>query len=112
MTSNNQLDILDVKDIMNPNLVNEIEMSNPYGLAIDDNKSLLFVCDGYNGLKVLDAENPSNTARVITHMGNFQTYDVILHRDMAHVIGTDGLSILSYNEDGVLNTLSKITLGN
>jgi hypothetical protein len=53
----NQLDILDISNLRNPNLIESYEMISPLGLGIDNNT--LFVCDG-DFLKVFNVENPNN----------------------------------------------------
>jgi hypothetical protein len=50
--SQNQLDVLDIKDITKPVLIKSYPMQEPAGLGLD--KNVLFICDGPAGLKVFD----------------------------------------------------------
>ncbi len=106
------LEIVDISDIMRPSTVEEVWMSNPHGLAIDNEDELVFVCDGTAGLKVY---NYSERGRVgqnkLAEVNDMQTYDVISFRNILHVIGTDGLRQYEYNSSGNLQTLSTIALG-
>lgn len=52
----NALMTYDVTDIKNPVLKNQIDLSGPYGLGVQD--SALYVCDGYYGLVVYDITKP------------------------------------------------------
>ncbi len=54
----NTLEILDVKDPLNPKLLMSRNMIEPKGLGIDNNK--LFICDGVGGLKVFDVNSSEN----------------------------------------------------
>ncbi len=54
----NALEVLDVKDPLNPKLLMSRNMIEPKGLGIDDNK--LFICDGVGGLKVFDVASSEN----------------------------------------------------
>ena len=45
------MDVIDVKDLENPQLIKTYPMTRPAGLAIDGNT--LFICDDISGLKVL-----------------------------------------------------------
>jgi len=51
-----QLNVVDIRDVTNPVLVGEQAMQAPEGLVIADNK--LFVCDGIAGLKQFDISDP------------------------------------------------------
>ena len=48
----NRLEVLDMNDPKHPKLIKRMEMWEPKGLAIHNNK--LFICDGTEGLKVFD----------------------------------------------------------
>ena len=51
-SSANRLEILDMHDPKNPKLIKRMDMWEPKGLAVHNNK--LFICDGTEGLKVFD----------------------------------------------------------
>ena len=100
-----ELDVLDISDILNPFEVSRYSMTSPRGLAIDQS-NILFVCD--NGLKVYDATDASSL-KVLETIGG-ETYDVIAYRNIAHVIGSEGLVQYEYDTQGNLQVLSTISL--
>src|SRR5690349_1183088 len=81
--TNNQLDVVDIQNILAPSLVKTYSMSNPWGLGKDGNT--LFICDGWNGLKVYDASNISDL-RLIKHIQTLETYDVIANNKKLLVV--------------------------
>lgn len=89
----NQLDILNIKDIMYPRLMRSYSMKNPFGLGIDSNT--LFVCDGDDGLKVYDVEDPMNIFRT-AQQRNLNAYDVIPQNGHLIMVGDSGLYQYSY----------------
>ncbi|MEX2597150.1 MAG: hypothetical protein WEC59_09510, partial [Salibacteraceae bacterium] len=107
----NQLDVLNINDIMSPDLLFSVEMSEPHGLDIDNQSELIFICDGNAGLKVFDFsvidELPQ---KMVSQQSGFKTYDIILSNNIAHVIGDGGLRQFSYSGQGVLTELSMIPL--
>lgn len=106
-----QLDILDITDIMNPEQIVTFNMSNPHGLDIDSENKILFVCDGFDGLKVYDFSDINNVAsNGLDHITGIETYDVIVNNGIAHVIGTDGLKQFTYDDNGKLLEISTISL--
>lgn len=66
--------VVDIKNIYQSQQINYMYFASPYGLGYDGNT--LFVCDGTNGLWVLDYTNPQNLT-TIAHIEHFTTYDVI-----------------------------------
>ncbi|NJL73976.1 MAG: hypothetical protein HC892_01915 [Saprospiraceae bacterium] len=86
---NNQLDIVDVKDLLNPRLLKTYPMSNPHGLSI--RKNILYLCDGESGLKSFDVTDPFNM-KALDHE-KIATYDAIAlpGSDLLMVIGKNGL---------------------
>lgn len=101
----NQLDILDIKDLFKPKLIATYPMQEPAGLGIDDN--ILFICDGKAGLKVFDFTNPKNI-KLLSWQSDFNTYDIIPLGAYAIVIGNDGLYQFDYKNPEKLILLSKI----
>lgn len=108
----NQMDVLDIENIMSPQLLTSVMMSNPHGLDIDSDNGLVFVCDGWDGLKVYDfASNVNQIANNrLQHLSGFDTYDIILNNGIAHVIGDNGLKQFNYDEEGNLQEISTIDL--
>jgi len=65
----NQLDVIDVSNVMNPTLMTTYQMDSPHGLAITGDE-ILYVCDGDSGLRVYNAEDPMDL-RQIHHENGF-----------------------------------------
>ena len=105
---NNQLDVLDVSDIMNPQLLHTYPMSNPHGLAVLDN--LLFICEGEHGLKVFDVTDISQIdENRYSHITGFHAYDAIALRGISLlVIGDDGFRQYDYSDPSNLELMSHI----
>ena len=81
----NELQIIDISDLSNPDLIKTYSMNNPKGMGIED--GVLYVCD--NGIKVYDATNTPNLQYQGFH--NISANDVIINDDVLIVIGNDGL---------------------
>jgi hypothetical protein len=104
-----QLDVIDIKDLQSPNLVQEYPMEEPYGLGIDD--SLLFVCDGVAGLKIYSAADPlSIDQHMIVRYKDIQAFDVIPLGEVLVMIGTDGLYQYDYSDPMNIHQLSVIPI--
>jgi len=103
----NQMDVVNVEDIYNPKLVRSYPLTNPHGL--DKRGNWLFVCDGKDGLKVLDATDPANVKLKKT-IAIKDTYDVICWGPVAIVSTAAG--IYQYNIEDVekITLLSKILI--
>lgn len=101
----NQLDVIDISNIVDPQLIKSYSMEDPKGLAIDGN--YLFVCNGYGGLEIFDASLPYNLQR-ISGVTGIESYDVILHNNVLILIGKDGLFQYNYEDIYNLELLSNI----
>ena len=85
----NQLDIVQVKDPVNPQKLAIHSMVHPHGLAVDGD--LLVLCEGTHGFKTI-ALLPNAELQNLAFITNHAAYDVILiSRDHAIIIGEDGL---------------------
>ena len=101
----NMLQVIDISNIVQPQVVSQYAMQEPFGLGVDDNK--LFVCD--DGLKVFDATNPVQVgSKLLFSTTEFKGYDLIPSNNLLLVIGGDGLYQYSYSSDNQLNRLSVI----
>ena len=103
----NQLDIVKLNNISNPELQKTYAMTNPHGLSKDGD--LLFICDGEAGLKVYNAANVMNL-KLINEVHDAATYDVIAMNKIALVVGKDGLYQYSYANLPDIRLLSKISV--
>jgi len=83
--SDDELQILDVSDITNPQLVVTYALSSPKGLAI--NNDILYICD--DGIRILDVSNKSNV-REIKHIPNIPANDVIFYNNRILVTADNG----------------------
>lgn len=105
----NQLDVIDIIDIKNPKLLKSYPLFNPHGLGID--KSILFICDGADGLKIYDASNPLAIAsNRLAHFPDIDTFDVIPLNDVLMLIGHDGLFQYDYSDPENIRLLSHIVI--
>lgn len=104
-TSTSSLDVIDIKDLKNPQLVYTQTMQTPYGLGVIENQ--LFVCEGNNGLKVFDIQDPTKPTLKYT-LSDVKSFDVIPLPKTLLVTGDGGLLQYSYQNEGKLELISKI----
>lgn len=103
----NQLDVLKLNQLTNPELVKTYPFTNPHGLSKDGN--LLFICDGTDGLKIYDASNVSDL-KSIKNFAGIETYDVIAYNNIAIVVAKDGLYQYDYSNPHQIHLISKLTI--
>lgn len=108
LESQNQLEVVDIKNLANPFLVKQYQMTHPLGLSKDGN--LLFVCDGTDGLKIYNASDPGSTITLKKQITMSETYDVIAFNKIAMVVAKDGLYQYDYSNPENIKLLSKIGL--
>ncbi|MDD3877863.1 MAG: hypothetical protein PHT69_14675 [Bacteroidales bacterium] len=95
----NQLQIIDIKNIFQPLLINSFDMQTPNGLALDS--SLIFICHGEYGLGVYNFSNSFNLQNLF-QINNINAFDVIPNNKILFVIGESGLYQYSYqNPDSI-----------
>jgi hypothetical protein len=102
----NQMDVVDVSNLSNPWLVKTYSMSNPHGLDIDGKK--IFICDGEDGLRIMDATNV-NDIKPISRVSGLNTYDVIAQNGIAIVMAKDGLYQFDYSNINNVRQISRIS---
>jgi len=105
--SNNELQILDIKDVTNPSLLKTYAMTSPSGLSKDGNT--LFVCDGKDGLKIYNATDYSNLS-LIKQVNSIEPIDVIAWSKNALVVTKDGLYQYDYSDLSNIHLNSKLTI--
>ena len=103
----NQLDILDIKDVTKPVLLKSYAMQEPYGLGIDG--PTLFICDGIAGLKVFNATDYKDL-KVTSFLSSFRTYDIIPLGKNAIIVGPDGLYQYDYSNPSDMKLVSTIPI--
>ncbi len=103
----NQLEVINISDIANPQLEATYPMFNPHGLGID--QDALFVCDGSAGLKIYDASDINAIGdNLKVQYGDIQALDVIPFNDVLMMIGEDGLYQYDYSDLDNITLLSHI----
>jgi hypothetical protein len=107
--SDNELQVVNVKNLQSPSLVKTYPLTNPFGLTKDNNR--LFICDGTNGLKMYDASDPSNLI-LKKHIGGLETYDAIAWNNNLIVVAKDGLYEYDYSTQGDLVKQGKLSINN
>ena len=108
----NRLEIVDISNPANPRKVSSNRLSNPRGLAVD--KRFVFVCDGNDGLKIIDANNPRKVRLMETYNDISSTYDIINIPAKKLLILVGSKSVIQYDYSSVENlkqlSLFKTTL--
>jgi len=107
--TNNELDIINVQNVMAPQLVKAYGLTNPHGLAKDGD--LLFVCDGSDGLKVYNTSNVFSL-QLLDRVKNIETYDVIAWNNRLLVVAKGGLYQYDYSNPFSLSLISKLAVNN
>jgi hypothetical protein len=103
----NVLDVVDVANISSPKRVRTYQMVNPHGLSKDG--SLLFICDGKDGIKMYDASSPDNL-QLIFHQKGLESFDAIAWNNTLLVVATDGMHQYDYSDKKTLRHLSSIPI--
>jgi hypothetical protein len=103
--SNNELQIIDIKDFANSYMVTSYQLTHPVGLSKDGNK--LFVCDGKEGLKIYDASDVTKL-KLIRQLHDSEVYDVISENGLAIVVAKDGIYQYDYSDAGNIHLVSKL----
>ncbi len=107
----NQLEVIDISNLHNPQLLKEYPMLSPHGLGIDGDA--LFVCEGVNGLKVFDASDEMKIGEnQIIHLNNIDAFDVIPFNNTLYLIGQDGLYQFDYSDLNDITLISVIKVEN
>ena len=92
----NQLEVLDIREISQPTLVDTLPMQFPSGLATISNR--LYVCDDIAGIKIFDTSDPANLT-VAGSIPGVDCNDVLINGDVLAAI-TD-TSVEQYDISGL-----------
>lgn len=103
----NELNVVDIKDLMNPTLVKAYELTKPKGLCKDGN--LLFVCDDKSGVRLYDATQVDNLKQ-LSSIDISNSYDIIAGNNHAMIVTDDGLYQYDYSNTKNIRLLSKYAL--
>ncbi len=102
-----RLDLLDINDLMNPELLLSCDMSSPKGLGLDGDH--LFVCD--DGIKVYDISDPLQLCESqIVKTGDDGSFDLIPRDGLLMVVGEDGFYQYDYTNIDDIRLLSVINV--
>lgn len=106
----NQLDIVDITNIENPQLKKSFDMTNPHGLAVVNDD--LYICDGNAGLRVFDKSDLNAIDdHQVEHIDDINAYDIIpLSKDHIIVVGDGGLYQYDSSNPKSLKQLSFISI--
>jgi hypothetical protein len=106
----NQLEVVDISDLHNPQLVQAVNMHHPHGLSVMDNT--LYLCDGNQGFKVFDVRDKH---KILDHL-KFKdrdvrkAYDVLpnVENNTLIVVGADGIYQYDAIDPNNIERISKI----
>lgn len=105
--ASNELNVVDIKDLMNPVLLRTYGLTQPTGLSKDGN--LLFVCDGATGVRVYDASDVTNL-KELKQIKVDDSYDVIANNGIALVVTKVGLYQYDYSNRNDIKLLSTYSI--
>lgn len=103
----NELRVYNITDFKNPILINQQDMSLPKGLGLGKEK--LFICDGIDGLIILDIKNPKSPLKEKAIAG-FEAYDLIVKNEVLMVVAKDELLQFDISIENDIKLLSTIEL--
>ena len=101
----NQLEVIDISIINQPELIKVHPMEEPLGLAVENKR--VFVCHGDQGLGIYNLANPNNLV-VLKKLPNLKSYDIILNNSVMLVTGPGGIYQYDYSDLNSLVLLSTI----
>ncbi|MEL6388999.1 MAG: hypothetical protein AAFQ02_02480 [Bacteroidota bacterium] len=107
----NQLDVVDVSNLLEPQLIASFPMHNPHGLSVRD--EILYLCEGDQGLKVFDITEVEEIGQnQIGGVKEYDAYDVIsLSPELLLMIGEDGFYQFGTDQPARPDLLSSIRIG-
>ena len=103
----NELDIVDISDLSNPQLVSTVPMTDPKGIGVD--AQTLFICDSKDGLKVYNTSDINNVGKnMIAQFSNINSFDVIPYNKHLLMTSTSGIYQYDYSNLQNITLLSTI----
>ena len=91
-----ELQIIDLADIYNPQVIFRYSLTSPRGLALNGN--ILFVCDA--GIKIFDITDKTDIKQ-LNHLQNIPANDVIYHYNQILVTADNGF--YQFNVEDIVN---------
>ena len=105
----NELIVIDVKDVENPKQLVSYTMTKPKGLGMDN--GTLFICD--DGLKIYKADKPQTImANELAHYTGIDGYDVIPFENTLMMIAADGIYQYDYSDLTNIHQISFLPMTN
>jgi hypothetical protein len=98
----NELDIINIKDLVNNQLVKTYSLIKPTGLSKDGD--LLFVCDG-SEVKIYNVADPL-ALKLLQQIKSNEPYDIITANKKAIIVTDDGLYQYEYSNINNIHLLS------
>ena len=98
----NELDVIDVKDLLHSKLVKTYQLTKPTGLCKDGD--LLFICDG-DAVKIYNAAYPAGL-QFQQQIASKEPYDIIAVNKKALVVNSEGLYQYDYSDMRHIRLLS------
>ncbi|MBE7174144.1 MAG: hypothetical protein INR73_26450 [Williamsia sp.] len=105
--ASNELNVIDVQNILKPNLVKTYQLTKPTGLSKDGD--LLFICDGSDGVKLFNAADPAGL-KLLQQIQCTDPYDVIAANKRALVVTKEGLNQYDYSNINQIKLLSSFSI--
>lgn len=102
----NALYVYDVRQVLNPQERNMLNIKSPWGLGMTGNK--LYVCQGGNGLTVFDISNRYYPKLQITYADDTY-YDVIPYDNLLICMVEGGVLLYEIQQNGGLVKMAKIS---
>ena len=106
--SDNELLCVNIKDPHAPAVIGQMELTTPYGLAVDNAR--LYVSHGGNGYSLISVSNPNQPAIEKTWPGE-STRDFIWSGNTLFVLSEDNVTIYDVTEPLTPKVLSRVESG-
>ena len=103
----NELDVVNISNILQPNIAKIYDMAEPKGLSKDGN--YLFICDGKAGLKIYNAANVQDL-KLLKTISSINPFDVICDAGNAIVVADEGIFQYDYTNINAVKLTSKISI--
>lgn len=109
-----QLNVIDITNIEQPREIASYTLSEPYGLGIDGQNDILFVCDGSAGVRIFENIDSQADAGYLqqTSSLNVDSYDVIPMNGHMILVGNSGVNQYNYSNINDIQLMSQINTGN
>ncbi|MGB0430873.1 MAG: LVIVD repeat-containing protein [Bacteroidia bacterium] len=105
----NELQLIDIRNLNVPSLIETYNMYNPHGLGVDN--GLLFICDADEGLKIYDLRETTENVdkNLIKQFDGLFAYDVIPYNGTLLLSSADGMYLIDYSNVNDIKIVSKLS---